>query len=1757
MSLRNALVSVLTPTDQMKKLANDLGVELSTSALKSKGLAEYLGELATATQGNTEAINAFFGGARNMTAVLALASDGAQDFKNALDTMKEGTTALDNAFAVTSKSLDTQIQAMKNSIQNLAIAFGEAIQPMIKGLTDFISGFVDWVREAPAWQKAIMGVGLALASLVPIIKGVSTAFSMLRTAMGDVWGLISLLGIGIAGTVATVGTVSTAISDIGDKSKDAEQKLKPLETTLKEISTHAQKVGDSAEKLAKNITPTVNDAKALLDVMKELPNGVADTQDKMNNAKFVLEKILDSGISLGKAIEKTNEGYTVRLDVLKKELQVQLDLLQTERHRLETEKQKAVLQAREKAQVSKEYIDTESQIERLNTLRLLVENLNPATLYGKLTGPVGEVQRVLTGYASLFEIVEKDTSGTFKDLKTAISKALEEFKKDVKTGNYPNLSNAVRQQVQSITSASEMLRQMPEIAVPFVAKLGWHITSAISTVSSNLAKRIDAEQRKLQDLENKAVQEANKGWERQFTELDKKIAELQGIISKISTEKSKTWVFNVNTSSAETKIKELQEKIDSYKKVLQQYATNPELYEGALDYLVSMYDNLISLMLEAGKPASEIQSFINQKAGFETELKKLKNAREKLQSSAVKELTSTDYNQMIATLERNLKDESFANVKDELTQMYANTLREYQSFLQREIMNFIREQKEIPTELTDELKSVSGKITAIVGTAKEKDYEGILKKLRAEMEKADEETLKVLENTYTGILSEYYNYLSTKFLEELAKNPKEIPTTLLEKLTWVADEMKKCNNRIVAKADEDIARTIDSYEAEIQKLKEKGDATSLRIVQELYLKKLQAYESKLQQEIETAIREGKSPQELYVALYDVGRAIERITEELAKNISTGIQQHVYETASSSYSQLYELLNDIQQSANKVFEAQDLQDYNDALGEVLAKLELFDRLLTEAVDLNDVQRESLSGIRNEIEQIVKSYKFEFGESTGFTEMALETQRLEAWRDSVLGVVGNLNELIALIGDAEEKLKYPQYAVLELLSQTENNLNLLSDALKNNMELAKAFSEEELTNLKMLVEWLQKYISLKKQSILEVEQKREFEYPEQEKRLETYRTLVDKFAQLGSVIEQIEALRLQLPEATPEQQKEILQQIANLQELFDEARYEAEMYYITLDQGTKEWLRGLISVGEEFEKVDKKFNETVENVKMQLPKTVAEQVRYFEGTSESLVPFAEVYENIVELKKQAEATEDLEEYNKLVEQIRNNYELLMQAIENLPEPAQEFARELFEVNKLLDIQNKKVQLNAEQVRYFEGTSESLVPLAEVYENIVELKKQAEATEDLEEYNKLVEQIHNNYELLMRAIENLPEPAQEFARELFEVNKLLDIQNKKVQLNNEEIEKTAKVLDAYVSITETIIEKTLGRSEELRPLAEMLSNVMDNVLEKMKEGLKEGKELVTVFQTLAKYSNEIMFAIQQWAVGEVLDAFFIAIETVAKMSESFDKMASPEHTRLGKMIKTFNEYEKLVKERQRLLAQQGAEVVGATAVGAIAGLLLGGPLGALIGAGLGAVIGGAMAKSLDEQIKEIEEKLKVNLGEIAKALGTDIETIAGAVERGLKADTYEEFVQNFGESLEKATKTALIRAFLASETMQPLLENLSNAITLAVLDGVLSPEELEVLKQLQSQLTETAKPFFDALMQLFPALPETAGTGTIERQTVGGIVRSSISEQTGGMLVGLMNSLNLVTQDIRDILKNGTVNVYVVNATDYARYTTESGR
>lgn len=383
MSLRNALVSVLTPTDQMKKLANDLGVELSVSALQSKGLADYLGELATTTQGNTEAINTFFGGARNMTAVLALASNNAQDFKDALNTMKEGTTALDNAFAVTSKSLDTQIQAMKNSIQNLAIAFGEAIQPMIKGLTDFISGFADWVREAPAWQKAIMGVGLALASLVPIIKGVSTAVAVMKGLFTGGMGLAQILttaGVAVAGMTAIFGGLeyqtkktNEAISKTGDALKEVGDSSQTA--SIEKVIAGFQQVNTNAQNTVKTVNDQMSALRRLIQLVTDYNyaqrTGLGDTQA----IKKEIEDILAQYPSLNSAVLRTADGYALQVDNVKAIANGLLKTLEIEKQKLniqlqELEAQKKMVERydtlkKQASDLEKSYIKISNEVEKL------------------------------------------------------------------------------------------------------------------------------------------------------------------------------------------------------------------------------------------------------------------------------------------------------------------------------------------------------------------------------------------------------------------------------------------------------------------------------------------------------------------------------------------------------------------------------------------------------------------------------------------------------------------------------------------------------------------------------------------------------------------------------------------------------------------------------------------------------------------------------------------------------------------------------------------------------------------------------------------------------------------------------------------------------------------------------------------------------------------------------------------------------------------------------------------------------------------------------------------------------------------------------------------------------------------------------------------------------------------------------------------------------------------------------------------------
>ncbi len=108
-----AFTSVLGPSQQAKDLADELGVEFNTTALRTKGLEGFLGDLAEATGGSEEQMRTLFGSTEATRAVLALVGPVADQFATNLEDMDAKAGATAEAFDKMSGTVEQGTQKIK------------------------------------------------------------------------------------------------------------------------------------------------------------------------------------------------------------------------------------------------------------------------------------------------------------------------------------------------------------------------------------------------------------------------------------------------------------------------------------------------------------------------------------------------------------------------------------------------------------------------------------------------------------------------------------------------------------------------------------------------------------------------------------------------------------------------------------------------------------------------------------------------------------------------------------------------------------------------------------------------------------------------------------------------------------------------------------------------------------------------------------------------------------------------------------------------------------------------------------------------------------------------------------------------------------------------------------------------------------------------------------------------------------------------------------------------------------------------------------------------------------------------------------------------------------------------------------------------------------------------------------------------------------------------------------------------------------
>lgn len=150
--LRAVISGIIKPTDEAKAAAAELGIQLDTAALSSKGFAQFFSELNEAVDGNVDALSRIFPNILALNAAAQLAGTNVEDLGNILD---RTANAAGNTEAAYVKFADTTKQKLDIAQANLTVLGTTLVELVLPALGDAAKAFNDLFSEIRATSAAM------------------------------------------------------------------------------------------------------------------------------------------------------------------------------------------------------------------------------------------------------------------------------------------------------------------------------------------------------------------------------------------------------------------------------------------------------------------------------------------------------------------------------------------------------------------------------------------------------------------------------------------------------------------------------------------------------------------------------------------------------------------------------------------------------------------------------------------------------------------------------------------------------------------------------------------------------------------------------------------------------------------------------------------------------------------------------------------------------------------------------------------------------------------------------------------------------------------------------------------------------------------------------------------------------------------------------------------------------------------------------------------------------------------------------------------------------------------------------------------------------------------------------------------------------------------------------------------------------------------------------------------------------------------
>lgn len=332
-------------TTYVKAALNELGSTSSVvgSTLKKKtgktfaelmaegnSLGDVLQVLADSVDGDTTAFNNMWSSSEAGVGMLSILNSGTSKYNSLVQAMEGSTGAATTAFEKMSETGEFAQQRFQNATENLKIAIGDELAPVLMELQQSGADAMEWatefVKEHPEVVAAVTALAAALAVLAAALVGllvvqqVTTAFTKFSAALlANPVGAVAVALTALTAAAVAFGAVmkdrtSESVKnrkaidqckDSYDELKDSmEEHAKERKESIKSAKTEAatyQNLADKLYELADKTNKTASD-KAQMNTIVDQLNGampklglsVDETTGALNSEKSAVDAVIDS-----------------------------------------------------------------------------------------------------------------------------------------------------------------------------------------------------------------------------------------------------------------------------------------------------------------------------------------------------------------------------------------------------------------------------------------------------------------------------------------------------------------------------------------------------------------------------------------------------------------------------------------------------------------------------------------------------------------------------------------------------------------------------------------------------------------------------------------------------------------------------------------------------------------------------------------------------------------------------------------------------------------------------------------------------------------------------------------------------------------------------------------------------------------------------------------------------------------------------------------------------------------------------------------------------------------------------------------------------------------------------------------------------------------------------------------------------------------------------------------------------------------------